>query len=150
MASHRAAGSAPELGPYAPAFTATCYPPSPRHLAAARRFALRTAHEWGLAAVADAAVCVVSELMANAIAAVSPAPGGAPEPPGAVWLSLARPRDGLLCVVHDPATSGGPAPSRPGPGEESGRGLLIVAALSEEWGWHRDQGTTVWARIRCP
>ncbi|WP_432197779.1 ATP-binding protein [Streptomyces sp. bgisy027] len=46
-----------------------------------------------------------------------------------------------------------PSPSEP-PGEaESGRGLMLVAALADKWGTaprHAAPGKTVWAEVHCP
>jgi hypothetical protein len=41
-----------------------------------------------------------------------------------------------------------PSPCQPAPDDESGRGLLLVDALSHSWGVKpRQVGKTVWARV---
>jgi signal transduction histidine kinase len=50
-----------------------------------------------------------------------------------------------LEVVVDGAP-GRPRMRHPGPDEESGRGLLIVNALAEQWGTSQD-GSTTWCTI---
>ncbi|MET9450367.1 ATP-binding protein [Streptomyces cinerochromogenes] len=66
--------------------------------------------------------------------------------------------DVALCVRYDEpelrieVTDGNPAPAEiqtPGDDEESGRGLLLVAALSWNWGVS-DDGTKTWCTFRIP
>jgi hypothetical protein len=48
-----------------------------------------------------------------------------------------------------PRTRGSP-PTRPGLDDESGRGLLLVEALAEHWGWDippSGRGKIVWALV---
>lgn len=52
----------------------------------------------------------------------------------------------LLDVTDDAA--GSPVLGRPTASDTSGRGLCIVEALAEQWGWlATDSGKTVWARF---
>jgi two-component sensor histidine kinase len=71
-------------------------------------------------------------------------------------VSLEAHRDHVMLTVQDdgPATEGlFIAPKVPSPDAESGRGLLIVAAIASRWGTAgevtsaSDGGTRVWARI---
>jgi anti-sigma regulatory factor (Ser/Thr protein kinase) len=66
--------------------------------------------------------------------------------------------DGVIHLeVHDHgtaagalATARGPVPRRPGPDDESGRGLLLVQHLADRWGVERSAltpGSAVWARL---
>jgi two-component sensor histidine kinase len=98
------------------------------------------------------AVTVVGELAANALVhAVPHTPDGEAE----AWLRLTRRPNHLVCAVIDSSDS--PPVCRPmsDPMEEHGRGLLIVDALSEHWGWTkryragrtRSVGKTVWAML---
>jgi two-component sensor histidine kinase len=87
----------------------------------------------------DTASLVVSELVTNAIKASWPVFSGTVT----VWLWA----DGrqLLVEVWDAS----PEPPTPiaKPDDEGGRGLTIVAALCESWGYYPDsrRGKVVWA-----
>jgi anti-sigma regulatory factor (Ser/Thr protein kinase) len=105
--------------------------------------------EWGLGAAAETAELVVSELMTNAIAASSRC--GAEDALPVVHLRLSA--DGaarILVEVRDRDPSGPSGVRQPGPDDESGRGLLLVEALADRWGWHpagRQPGKVVWAYL---
>jgi anti-sigma regulatory factor (Ser/Thr protein kinase) len=104
-------------------------------------------HEWGLRPVAACAELVTSELVTNAISAVA----GLPEP--LIRLRIAADRERVLVEVWD-ASAQRPAPRRPEPAElpaEGGRGLLLVAALSSDWGTYPSRpGKVVWAMVPGP
>ncbi|MFI9788518.1 ATP-binding protein [Kitasatospora sp. NPDC051984] len=111
------------------------------------RSALRsTATGWGIThAALDDLLTVASELIANA--ATHNGPGRI-----AVTLRLAPPGDRLRIEVAD-GGSGLPRPqARFGDDEEvTGRGLLMVAALTDEWGTRQAAtGKTVWAELILP
>jgi anti-sigma regulatory factor (Ser/Thr protein kinase) len=54
----------------------------------------------------------------------------------------------LEISVRDQDPDGNPRPLHPGPDQESGRGLTIVAALATAWGIRRAaDGKTVWFRL---
>ena len=115
--------------------------------ARARAFTRETLHRWSLGHRGDDAVLVVTELAANAVAhTVPPAATGRPEIGPALTLGPGR----LTLSVSDP---GGGAPVRTSPDDhglrEHGRGLCIVEALAEEWGWtpRPPAGKTVWAAL---
>ncbi|WP_244315282.1 ATP-binding protein [Streptomyces glaucescens] len=116
-------------------------------VAQARAFTEDTLRDWSLGHRGDDAALVVTELAANAVVhAVPRAPADASE----VWLDLTRDAGHLTLAVSDP----GDAPPVYAPHgtcalEEHGRGLFIVDALCEEWGWtpHPPAGKTVWARL---
>ena len=107
--------------------------------------------EWGLSEAADTGELIVSELVTNAVKASVAASGRAAIP--VVRLALASDRREVLVEVWD----GNPAPpaaADPGPDGESGRGLLLVDAVSSSWGYyypaaapgpHRPAGKVVWA-----
>ncbi|MFF8190945.1 ATP-binding protein [Streptomyces bobili] len=115
--------------------------------AAARDFTHRTLDGWSLEHCADDALTVVTELAANAVLHALPDP---PEDAGDVRLRLSLRRSHLVCAVTDPSDD---LPVYPRAGEdallEHGRGLHMVEALSEHWGWTRRSpvGKTVWAML---
>jgi anti-sigma regulatory factor (Ser/Thr protein kinase) len=99
--------------------------------------------EWSLPALADDAALVVSELVTNALR--SPRENAGSTCMARLWLS-ANPAS-LAILVCD-GTSSAPRRPKSGPDDESGRGLVIVDALSARWGWSPlpDQsGKVVWA-----
>ncbi|MGW7291728.1 ATP-binding protein [Streptomyces xiamenensis] len=125
-------------------FTARQFAPSPHWLAAARTFTRDTLHRWDLGHIADDAADIASELVANAVQHVQPEPGTAPQP---IWLALDRRDTSVLCIVFD-TSSTEPTLHTPTPLSETGRGLVIVQALSEDWGCNIEvEGKLVWAQI---
>ncbi|MCA0330134.1 MAG: ATP-binding protein [Actinobacteria bacterium] len=86
----------------------------------------------------DDVVLVAGELVANAVEH-----GG-----GAHRLRVTGTPRGVLVEVRDPAEQG-PRPQPVSLESERGRGLSIVGALSDEWGWRPEppDGKAVWARI---
>jgi anti-sigma regulatory factor (Ser/Thr protein kinase) len=114
------------------------------------RSVLRAAlDQWGLLRLFDHAEAITGELVANAVAAsVRAAPGGSVPVPVTFWLTV---RDRELCLrVRDPDPSPPPgSPSPPDDFAESGRGLVIVDALSHRWGWYPTArgGKFVWAAL---
>jgi len=108
----------------------------------ARLHARQVLWEWGLSAFRENAELLVSELVTNAIQASMSAEWILP-----VHLCLTSDRSRLLIQVQD---SNRYPPAHTDADDESGRGLLIVEAISTKWGWHPkgDQGgKTVWALI---
>jgi hypothetical protein len=103
--------------------------------------------EWDLKALAETAELIVSELVTNAVRASAALPGrrlGLPTVE--LWLSAGHER--VLIEVWD-ADERMPVCEQPDPDAEHGRGLLLVAVLSEEWGTRRPAGhpgKIVWAR----
>ncbi|MFE5816945.1 ATP-binding protein [Streptomyces sp. NPDC056479] len=120
----------------------------------ARDFVRRTLDAWELDHCGPDALTVVTELLANAVlhavphcpARSGPHPSAEPE----VWLklSLRRPAH-LVCAVIDPSDHPPVYPHTSDPLDEHGRGLRIIDALSEHWGWTRrhPMGKTVWAML---
>ncbi|MFF7275294.1 ATP-binding protein [Streptomyces griseorubiginosus] len=115
--------------------------------ARARAFTRETLGGWSIGHRSDDATLVITELAANAVAhaVLRPADGAAE-----VWLGLSLGPSHLLVTVSDP----GDEPPAYTPTDdcslrEHGRGLYIVDALAEEWGWtsRPPAGKTVWAKL---
>lgn len=120
--------------------------PAPHSIAPSRAFALRTMRRWGEDSRADDVAAVVSELLANAVRHALPRirTDCSPWP---VRLGLLHAGRYVVCAVADPSPDG-PALRQPDWQEESGRGLLVVSSLSEQWGYcvaPSAQGKVVWA-----
>ncbi|MDR3032839.1 MAG: ATP-binding protein [Kitasatospora sp.] len=142
---------APPLAPLpteTAAFTGCSLSASPDAASRARSFTRHALACWGLAELAEDAQVIVSELLANAIRHGCPGqPGGHPRAEAdAPGLWLLRQAEGLMCVVTDPSNLA-PALKQPGDTSECGRGLHVVHALSDHWGWTplREHGKAVWA-----
>ncbi|KAB1990482.1 SpoIIE family protein phosphatase [Streptomyces triticiradicis] len=114
-------------------------PSDPAAVAGARREVSRHLADWGLDEVAFTTELVVSELVTNAIRYG--------DPPLRLRLILGS---ALICEVSD---SGSTAPHmrRARTFDEGGRGLMMVAQLSERWGTRQTPGgKTIWAEIGIP
>ncbi|HEY9525357.1 MAG TPA: ATP-binding protein, partial [Thermopolyspora sp.] len=114
-------------------------------VALARREITVAVREWGVPVEIDAAVLLTSELVANAV--THGAVAGEP-----VWLVIICFGDELRVEVHDPVGCGidrdHPVMGTGSRFGESGRGLAIVAALSDGWGWQRTGwGKAVYFRL---
>jgi anti-sigma regulatory factor (Ser/Thr protein kinase) len=105
---------------------------------------LHTRHilwEWRLTGLADSAELVVAELLTNAVAAS----WGDRVLPVRLWLLSDAAR--LLVLVWD-TNPLPPLPGRTGEDAESGRGLMLVDAVSARWNWYPAPdaaGKAVWA-----
>lgn len=156
-------------------FAALRFDATPTSVTRTRSFLRSTLTDWRLPELVDDATTIAAELVANAVThALSPA---APEPSGrpgrqdaaerpeqpersgprgradrpghpSAWIALVRTDHAVVCAVADPSPRL-PAMSEPEPFAESGRGLHIVAELSETWGHSTPEaaGKTVWARL---
>ncbi|MFE7929774.1 ATP-binding protein [Streptomyces sp. NPDC057456] len=114
--------------------------------AQAREFTQRTLDCWSLEHCTDDAVTVVTELAANAV--LHGLPHTATDE-FHVRLRLTLRRAHLVCAVTDPSDSLPVHSSTADALLEHGRGLNIIEALSEHWGWTRRSpvGKTVWAML---
>jgi anti-sigma regulatory factor (Ser/Thr protein kinase) len=112
----------------------------------ARRFTRNTLKEWDLASLADDAEAIVGEFVANAISHAARCVGSG-QPLG---LRLLRRTGEVMCAVLDPSDSA-PVLRMPDRNEERGRGLQMVDALSDVWGWSpvTGRGKAVWAILFC-
>ncbi|MFC1227605.1 ATP-binding protein [Streptomyces sp. Sce081] len=122
---------------------------SPRGAQLARRLAVRRMEEWGHPPESDAlcaVALVVGELAANAVRH-----GRTPGRDFRLRLALDTASDLVRVEVTDAASEKRlpPAPPTSCPEGESGRGLLLVDALSLRWGStpRRPVGKTVWAEV---
>ena len=119
----------------------------------ARLHARNVVCEWGLGGLADTVELVVSELVTNAFFA-STHPDGRPryEPWAGlpfIHLMLSSNRAHVLIQVWD-QNPHPPIQEMAAPDEESGRGLMLVEALSERWNWDVPPGwggKMVWALV---
>lgn len=110
----------------------------------ARGHVRSVAHEWGLADLSDTAELLASELVTNAIQA-SGRLRSTGTPVVRVWVTSDG--ESLVIRVWD-ASDAMPARQEAGPGDDSGRGLMIIDALSADWGSYPEaDGKVVWAQI---
>ena len=104
----------------------------------AREFTRRLLHDWGADHLFDEASLVVTELAANAVLHAGS--------PYEVSLTL---EDRVLrneVADSDPAT---PEPQPFSAVAESGRGIVLVSAVSASWGIDaRPDGKVTWAELR--
>lgn len=118
----------------------------------ARQFARAILLTWQVQQEAiETAELLVSELMTNAIRASCPTPRNGSNAIERIALTLRRP-PGLLVIEvldHNPNP---PTLHDAGPDGESGRGLMLVRALSKEWGhqYPPTGGKTVYAVLNAP
>ena len=111
----------------------------------ARDFTASTLRQWGVAERCDDIAIVVSELVTNALQHALPASGSS----AAGWpiqLGLIHPGHRIMCAVTDASTEV-PVPREPDFYDETGRGLQVIAALSDRWGCTAsgDKGKVIWA-----
>ena len=101
-------------------------------------------HQWSAAERCQDIAIVVSELLTNALRHALPGSGDA-RLRRPIRLGLLQLRLCVLCAVADPSTAA-PVPRLPGALGETGRGLHIVCALSDGWGYTTSgTGKVVWA-----
>jgi len=117
--------------------------PLPGAIPCARLHAMHVLREWGLRDLADDAALIVSELMTNA----ADASVALPERPPITLRLLANERS-LLIEAWDQS----PLDLEPREADadaECGRGLTVVAALSNRWGSERTGHNckVVWAEL---
>ena len=114
---------------------------------AARRFTRDTLREWGLTSLADDVEAIVGEFVANAVSHATRTAGPHVQQLG---LRLLRRTGEVMCAVLDPSDSA-PVLRKPSRTDEAGRGLQMVDALSDVWGWSpvTGRGKAVWAILFC-
>ncbi|RAG82462.1 hypothetical protein DN069_27760 [Streptacidiphilus pinicola] len=122
-------------------------PPGPEHVARIRALATDQLETWQLDEASFVTELVVSELVTNAIRYGTPP----------IQLRLIRntPIDGstagaLICEVSDGSNTA-PHMRRARTFDEGGRGLLLVAQLTQRWGTrHSTAGKTIWCEQTLP
>ncbi|MBL1100852.1 SpoIIE family protein phosphatase [Streptomyces coffeae] len=108
-------------------------PSDPATVSTARSWAARQLAAWSLEDASFVTELVVSELVTNAIRHAD----------GPIQLRLIRDRT-LICEVSD-ASNTAPHMRRARLSDEGGRGLLLVAQLTQRWGTrHAREGKTIW------
>jgi anti-sigma regulatory factor (Ser/Thr protein kinase) len=123
----------------------------PTAVPCARLHARQVLWEWGVPVDAEIAELLVSELITNGLKA-SWATGWNPP----VWLRMAASTSSLRIEVWD-GNEQPPAPPElddgvPDLDQEGGRGLFLVDALSQGWGWYptRDPlGKVTWCELKA-
>jgi hypothetical protein len=128
----------PEIGTSAPGVRAD-------QVRSARHFTVSTLQRWGAAERCDDIAVVVSELLANALRHALPAATEA-RAGWPVQLGLLQRGRCVTCAIADPSRAP-PVPGEPEYLGETGRGLHVIAALSDRWGFitSGDGGKVTWA-----
>jgi hypothetical protein len=115
----------------------------------ARGHITRVLEEWSLPEFGDVAVLIATELATNSVLETAKY-SWAVLPPVRLWLRGGPP--GVAILVWD-AIAAAPVPRAAGAGDESGRGLAIVAELSTACGFYHASdpgGKVTWAIITDP
>lgn len=110
----------------------------------ARDFTLEILRQWGVNGRRHDVAVVVSELLANA--QQHAAGRSARSAPAPIRLGLVQPGPCVICAVGDPSDLA-PVPGEPDDMAETGRGLHVVEALCDRWGYTAPSrtGKVVWA-----
>lgn len=117
--------------------------PLPTAVACARGHTINVLAEWGLRELSDDAALITSELVTNAVAASAALDD---RPPIALRLSAG---DGRIVIEVWDYSPAGVETFAADDDAESGRGLVIVEALSQAWGESRRgvNRKVVWATL---
>jgi anti-sigma regulatory factor (Ser/Thr protein kinase) len=109
--------------------------------------------DWAMASAAEDVTLTVSELVTNAV--VASTADGPPQDtavngrPPVIHLRLRSDRTRIVIEIWDQSPQT-PEVKQSEPDAENGRGLLLVEALSERWGWDYVpgwSGKVTWAEI---
>ncbi|MCW2946326.1 MAG: putative serine/threonine kinase anti-sigma factor [Actinoallomurus sp.] len=120
----------------------------PQAVGRAREYARGVLGAWQLQAMTDTVELLVSELVTNAVQATGLAEGqvdaGTANP---IYLCLSMLEELLLIEVWD-TSSTVPLKRAAADDDEAGRGLMLVKALSKEWGCRMltSGGKIVWCK----
>ncbi|MBC3981390.1 ATP-binding protein [Streptomyces sp. AC536] len=129
-----------------PGFAEWSFPAAPDSVRQARELVRDALADWGLKAMSDVTVLLVSELVTNSLRYAS-------GPIGVRMYFRPLPDAGgraLLVEVSDPVEDP-PRERAADPEDEGGRGLQLVACASRRWGTRRGTvGKTVWFELTLP
>ena len=119
-----------------------CFPPVPASVAAARHFVAASLASWRPGEQAQVAVLLASELVTNAIV------HSGPHRPSDEIAVTVNTTDGLARIEVRDNAPGAPELRVTSVDSHSGRGLLLIDALSSRWGFARSgRGNAVWFEI---
>jgi anti-sigma regulatory factor (Ser/Thr protein kinase) len=151
--SRAARGAHLEVHPFLTGPGTLRLPPVPWAAAVSRRYLRQLLRGWQLAAVAETAELMASELVANAVtAARAPGSGILPDEPQPqsqpIELGVRRTEDSVIIEVTDPNPEP-PVLRQAGAMDEGGRGLSIIEMLGSRWGYYPSAGggKVVWCEI---
>ncbi|MFF5720120.1 ATP-binding protein [Streptomyces buecherae] len=129
-----------------PGFAEWSFPATPDSVRQARELVRDALADWGLKAMSDVTVLLVSELVTNSLRYAS-------GPIGVRMYFRPLPDSAgraLLVEVSDPVEDP-PRERAAAPEDEGGRGLQLVACASRRWGTRRGTvGKTVWFELTLP
>ena len=111
----------------------------------ARLHARQVLWEWGFRRLSGSIELLVTELVTNAVKASRAMTGASPV---RLWLASGSAR--VLILVWD-ASLQPPVRMDASDEAENGRGLMLVEAISEQWGWYlheNNHGKFVWATVQ--
>jgi hypothetical protein len=134
------AGNDPDRPPQWPLQTRLDLGALPGAVPCARLHARLVLTEWGQAQAGDSVELIVSELMTNALRACTDPVAGRPGYDGEgrqlpLGLRLASDRRQVLVEIWD-GNMAPPVPGQTSLDGETGRGLLMVEAVSSRWGYY--------------
>ncbi|WP_106398928.1 ATP-binding protein [Actinocorallia populi] len=118
-----------------------------------RRTVAKCLSAWGLDDLVLPCTQVVTELAANSVAAADAERTSKPHEraTGTFTVHLSRTSTHLLIEVGD-ASSALPKPRTATEQDENGRGLVLIEALADRWGWYPNdlEGKVVYAAWNLP
>lgn len=124
---------------HAPGYSETL-PCAPESVRRARRLVSTALEEWTLGDFTDSGTLIVSELVANAVGHTRCR---------LVHVTVRRTEKTLVRIAVCDASRAVPTVGSPDGSSEVGRGLLLIDALSDRWGYYRHRrGKVVWAELR--
>ncbi|MGP4091617.1 ATP-binding protein [Streptomyces sp. KR55] len=127
------------VGPIGYTETLPCKPETARR---ARLLVSAALNTWGVGELVDVGTLIVSELVGNAVRHT---------PCRLVRVSVRRVTNDLVRIGVTDKSHALPKMDLVAGGDETGRGLVLVDALSHRWGYSEIRwGKTVWAELAVP